>query len=691
MGGLASGASAFPLLLSPIRIGGMSLRNRLVMSPMENLYATRDGLPSPRTIAYFAERARGGVGLVTLGASTIDARHPEVLNSLCFSDDAGIDGHRALVDAVHAHGAKIQPQLVHPGPDGLGPELFRVEALGPSAIQSYLTKTTSREITREELAGIVDLFRAAAVRVLRAGYDGIELHAAHGYMLLGSFLSPWRNARRDEYGARSAAGRVRAVAEVVRAIKAETGDALPITLRISGHERVPGGREPFDTARLAPALVEAGVDAFHVSGGVIDRFVTQMVNGAEHPAALNVAAAAEVKRAVAVPVIAVGRIHDPVLAERILRDGDADLIAMARPLLADPELPEKLRSGRAGRVRRCISCQNCIDAMETRLAMDCAVNARTGREAELPLGRATRAKRVLVVGGGPGGLEAARVAAERGHAVSLYERSRQLGGALVLASAVHPENEPFLRWLTSEVRRLGVRVHTGVALDADGVLARVPEAVIVATGGRLETPRLPGDELPHVLSGALLRELLAGRVSAQGAKLPGWMRAAARLLAPLEGALRPGVLRAATRVFLPLGRCVVIVGADLAALELAELLARRGRRVSVLEPGEQVAPEVGPKRRAEHLAALDRLGVPLNTGVEIARITREAVVLRRAGGDEVAVAADHVIVAGAVEPDTRLFDALTGRVPELHAVGDCTGLGLIQKAVLDGARAGCAL
>ncbi len=587
----------------------------------------------------------------------------------------------------------MQPQLVHPGPDGLGPELHGVTALGPSAIQSYLTRTTSKEMSVAELDGVIDLYRSAAVRVRRAGYDGIELHAAHGYMLLGSFLTPWRNARRDEYGARSAEGRIRAVVRVVRAIKSEVGAEFPLTLRISGYERVPGGRESFDTARIAPDLVAAGVDAFHVSGGVIDRFVTQMVNGASFPDGLNVAAAAAVKRAVEVPVIAVGRIHDPRLAERILQEGSADLVAMGRPLLADPELPEKVRSGRLAELRPCISCQNCIDAMETRMAMDCAVNAATGREEELTPAWSSLRKHVVVVGGGPGGLEAARVAALRGHRVTLHERGQRLGGALLFAAAVHPENEPFLDYLTAEVRRLGVDVHTGSEVTPEDVVRAVPDAVVVATGGRVVAPSIPGDDAPHVLTGALLRELLAGRPSASAAaKLPGWQRRAARLLdGPAGRWLGPGLLRSATRAWMPLGHRVVIVGADLAALELAEFLAERGRRVSLLEIGGQVAPEVGGKRRSEHLDRLDRLGVPLNTEVEIACIRSHAVVLRRPSGREVPVLADSVILAGGVEPDTRFHDALVGRVPALHAVGDCTGLGLVQKAVLEGARAGCAV
>jgi 2,4-dienoyl-CoA reductase (NADPH2) len=300
------------------------------------------------------------------------------------------------------------------------------------------------------------------------------------------------------------------------------------------------------------------------------------------------------------------------------------------------------------------------------------VNPRTGREAELATATARAPKRVIVVGGGPGGLEAARVAALRGHRVALYERAPRLGGALRLASTVHPENQPFLDWLLREVRAAGVTLHLSAELDADAIAALRPEAVIVATGGRVVSGSFPGDDLPHVVTGSALRETLE--------RLPG-----ARWLGP-------GALRRLSRVYLPrLGRRVVVIGADLAAVELAEFLAERGRAVSVLESGEQIAPEVGPKRRGEHMDRLDRAGVPVNTGVRIERIEAGGVVLGLASGGERLVPADSVVLAGSLEPDTTLYDALESRVAERYAVGDCTGLGLIHKASLEGARAACAL
>ena len=544
-----------PHLLAPGRIGSMQLRNRIVMSPMETMYGTPDGLPSDRTVAYFAARAAGGVGLVTVGATGIDPLHPETPGGLQIGTDEAVAAHRRLVEAVHEHGARIQPQVVHAGPDGLGPEMHGVTSLGPSVIPSYLTGRPSAEATREQIAAVLDQFRAAAVRVREAGYDGLELHAAHGYMFLGSFLAPQRNRRTDRYRGSSVEGRVRVVLETLAAIRAEVGRDFPVTLRISGYERVAAGRPIHETAQVAPLLVEAGVDAFHVSGGVIDRLVTGMVNGSADGDGLNVGAAAAVKEVVDVPVIAVGRLHDPDLAERVLADGRADFVALARPLLADPELPAKLADGR--RVRRCISCENCIDSLEQRLSTDCAVNGFTGREHELVLTVAPRAEHVVVVGGGPGGMESARLAAARGHRVTLLERSGELGGALRHAAVVRPENASFLDWLVGALA--GVDVRLGTTATPESVAALAPDRVVVATGAAW--PAVPDPET--------------------------------------------------------LGRRVAVVGGSLAGLQVAEHLARRGHLVAVLER-EELAPGIGPKRLTEQMDRLDRLGVTVHVADPVA-------------------------------------------------------------------------
>jgi len=640
-------SAPFHHLLTPGRIGTMAVRNRIVMSPMETMYGTPEGLPSDRTVAYFTARAAGGVGLITVGATGIDPLHPETPGGLQIGTSESVSAHRRLVEAVQAHGARIQPQIVHAGPDGLGPEMHGVTSLGPSVIPSYLTGRPSAEATKEQISAILDQFRAAVVRVREAGYDGIELHAAHGYMFLGSFLAPQRNRRGDRYRGTSVEGRIRVVLEALSAIRGEVGPDFPITLRISGYERVAAGRPVHDTATIAPLLVEAGVDAFHVSGGVIDRLVTGMVNAADYGDGLNVGAAAAVKEVVDVPVIAVGRLHDPVLAEAVLADARADFVAMGRPLLADPDLPRKLAAGEPERVRRCISCENCIDTLEEKLATECAVNPVTGRERELVLATAPVPHRVLVIGGGPAGLEAARLADLAGHDVALLERADHLGGSLVAASAVHPENRSYLAWLVAEVERSGVVVHLEAEASVDMVAAARPTVVVVASGGALAVPSVVGDDLPHVS-----RELDPER--------------------------------------LPEGRRVAVVGGRLAAVEYAEVLATQGRLVALLEAGPELAPEFGLKRRTEHFDRIDRLGITVHVGCDVEEITAGGVRYTPANGSSSRLLpADAVVLAGTVVPERSLGDAIAARLPhvDVHVIGDAAlGLGLIRGATADAAR-----
>ncbi len=679
-------------LFSPIAIGSMALRNRLVMAPLTTDYANADLSPSERLIDFLVARARGGVGLITVEACTVDSRHRETPRSLGLADNACIPAHRRLTDAVHAHGVKIQPQITHPGPDSLAPLLENTPAVGPSIAVAAVSGVPCRALAAEEIDAIVEQYAAAARRAREAGYDGMELHAAHGYMLLGSFLSPWRNKRTDAYAGKTVEGRLKLLVEVIRRMKAATGGDFPLTLRVSGYERAPGGRDLDETARIAPTLVDAGVDAFHVSGGVSDRLVTQVVRGSVAGAGHNVAAAHAVKRVVDVPVMVVGRIHDPRFAAEILKNGQADLVVMGRPLLADPELPRKASEGRIADIRRCISCENCIDAM-ARGTMHCTVNAAAGREGKRSLAAAPTPKRVLIVGGGPGGMEAARVAALRGHRVMLYERSHRLGGSLLLAAVVHPENQHFLDYLIAAIGRLPVTVTLGETVSAALVRQLRPDAAIVASGGKVVVPSIPGDDQRHVVAAPWLRAMITGALLDGRARgLAAWRRRGVALGGRMLGRfLSAPRIRALSRFWMPLGRRVVIVGADLAAIELAEFLAERGREVSVVDEGDRIAPEVGKKRRGEHMDRLDDLGVTVNTGVRCEQITRQGVVIRASERHRSLVECDSIVLAGSLEPSAELFEAVKAVVPETYAVGDCTGLGLIRKATEEGMQAACAM
>lgn len=682
--------TAFPCLTAPGHIGAMALRNRMVMSPMTTAYCNDDQTPSERLVRYFEERARGGVGLITTELITVDETHRYMHRSMTLGDDRFIDAHRRMTDRIHAHGAKVQPQLSHTGPESVAPMFGGPQPVGPSVSVAPVWGWHSRPLDASELPDIARQYGEGARRAREAGYDGIELHAAHCYNLLGSFLSPLRNKRTDDYAAFRAETRTRFVIEVLAEIRARAGADFPVTLSISGYERTPGGRSVDDTQRMAPELVAAGVSCFRVSGGISDSLVTMMVGRSEFGDAHNAAQAEAIKNVVDVPVMLVGRIHDPEVGERILAQGKADLVAMARPLLADPELPRKVARGAARTIRRCISCENCIDTMQTHDDLRCAVNPFSGREHELTVAPGNR--RVVIVGGGPAGLEAARLAAGAGHRVTLFEQQRRLGGSLVLASTVHSDNQRFLDWLLARVAELPIDIRLGQRADVAAIAACNPDVVLVATGATVLTPDIPGIDSARVVTGRLLRQVAAGRLEADESwRLPSWQRGLVGALVPrLQKRLSPALLRRASRVWLPLGREVAIVGADLAAVELAEFLARRGRRVHLVAAGSRIAPEVGKKRRHEHWDRLDRLGVTVNTGVEIAAIEPAGVRIRSAAGEHL-VRADSVIVAGEPVAERSLSDALEAAGFNVRAIGDCTGLGLIAGATRAAAEAVAAL
>jgi 2,4-dienoyl-CoA reductase (NADPH2) len=684
---------AFDTLFSPISIGSMELPNRIVMSPMTTDYGTSEQEPSERLLAYLEARIRGGVGLLTLEVCSVALDHRYQMHSLSLSEDRFIPLHRKITELAHNHGVKIQPQITHPGPESLAPFFEGKQGVGPSVNINPGAFQSSRPLDLEEIPAVIEQYAAAAVRAKEAGYDGMELHAAHAYMLLGSFLSPLRNARGDEYGGKSLRARARLLVETLTAVRAAVGKGFPITVSLSGYERSPGGREINESQRLAQMLVEAGADAFRISGGSTDRLVTQMVMGSDYPDGINVTAAESIRQVVDVPVMVVGRIHTPEHAERILAEGRADLIAMGRPFLADPEWPNKAKAGRSQDIRRCISCENCIDSMIDYQNLNCAVNAATGREQANVLTPAAKRKRVVVIGAGPAGMEAARVADLRGHDVTLLERQGRLGGSMLLASTVHADNEPFFNWLRQQIRDSGVDLRLGQEVTPEALASLKPDAIVVATGARVETPDLPGAQQSNVFTGAQLRRMVEGQaVSGDFTMLPILLRGSATwFMKAISSRLTPSLLRNLTRKWLPLGKRVVIVGADLAAIELAEFLTNRGRKVHVLEAGKRVALEIGPKRLAEHMDRLDQLGVTINTEAVCEKIEFSAVHYRTALGVERVIPADSVILAGEPVAATGLYEKVKDLAAEVHAIGDCTGLGLIRKATDEGMQVACAL
>lgn len=700
-------------LLEPGRIGSLELRNRILMAPMGSNLAEADGSISERQLDYYEARARGGAGMLVVGVASVAwPRGQAIPNQVAISDDRYIPGLRRLSDRAHRHGAAIAVQLQHAGkvatqdigrgepllvpslpagkPQGRIGDLTDDEIARLTAnLSTPQSRLVFREATEEDIAEVTRRFAEAAVRAREAGFDGVEIHAGHGY-LLASFLSPASNRRTDRYGG-SRENRARFLCEVLRAIRARVGDDYPVWCRIDAREfRIPGGITLDDacaTARLAEA---AGADAIHVSAYGDPMSGVAFTEGPlVHRPAGYLGFAARVRRETSVPVIAVGRLS-PEAAEMALREEQADFVAMARPLLADPDLPRRLGEPEGGAVRPCVYCYTCVSQIFLNDPVRCAVQPSTAFEREYRAERAARARRVVAVGGGPAGMEAARVAAERGHRVTLLETAPHLGGSLWIAAIMHPPYEDLLEYYQAELGRLGVTVRTGVRADAASVARLQPDAVVVAAGGREGVPPLPGIDGRRVLTGRRLRQLLTGTSEGGTKGEPGAILVrAARALGFLQS---PRQVRELSRVWMPIGRRVVIVGGNLVGLELAGFLRERGREVTVLERGACPAPEMALPRRWRTIHELREAGVVVRTETTVKRIEGQGrcVVAESAVGEE-RFEADHVVVAAGVEPDPGVVEAYRSVCATVSAAGDCAAAGHLEGAIRTGAQAGLAV
>jgi 2,4-dienoyl-CoA reductase (NADPH2) len=714
----------FEHLLSPTRVGSLALKNRIAMAPMGVELVEADGAVREPTIRYYEERARGGAGLLI--TENTSAAYPWGANSaheIGVSKDQFLPGLTALTEAVHRHGAKIAIQLafhgkiarldVTQGRPMIVPSEPRfhmdLSALGEMTQQELAWMMSSntgtggkyQAATQDDLARITEAFADACSRARRAGFDAVELHAAHGY-LFSSFLSPAWNFREDAYGG-PIENRARLLCEVIRACKQRAGPDFTVWCRIDAHEYGPGaGITLPDATRAAQLAAAAGADAIHVSAYAASTMSTHFLD-APLPHAQNAYAdfAAAIKRAVPVPVIAVGRI-EPETADALIRDGKADLVSFGRKLLADPEMPNKLAAGRRAAVRPCVYCYTCVAQAFFDKPVRCAVNAEAGKEAErsaLLRTPAAQRRRVLVAGGGPAGMEAARVAALRGHEVTLCEQSAELGGTLRFAALPYEPNERLLRYYekTMRVARLTLRLGTEVTPALVRELA--PDVVIAALGARRERPAIPGAVRAHVFDGDDLRALLTGEPSASAGasgklSLVGQLAVKAGRLTGITG--DPGKLREASRAYMPVGKRVVVVGGGLVGAELAEFLCERGREVVVLEEGPTLAKEMAHPRRWRVLHELRAHGVRLVANARVLEIGEKAVrfeVAAKEGAAALAeeVAADTVILATGLEPNPEPAQLLREAGVPVIEIGDATGVGYLEGAIHAGYRAGIGL
>ncbi len=634
-------------LFEPTRIGRMELRNRIVMPPMVTNFANTDGTVSETTKNYYAARAKGGAGLIIVEAAAV---HPTGRSSprlLSIDKDELIPGFRSLVDAVHQHGAKIAIQLNHSGRQTPA-KFIGQQPVAPSAI-GYAGGDMPRALTIEEIEELVEAWAEAARRAKEAGFDAIEFHCAHGY-LLSEFLSSRVNKRTDKYGG-NLDGRARLPVEVVKRVRMRLGDDYPILVRINGDEYLPEGVTLDESRIIAGKLQEAGADCIDVSAGTHESG-HKMIQPASEARGCLVHLADAIKKVVQVPVITVGRINNPLLAENILQEGKADLVAMGRALIADPELPNKAREGRFDDIQMCIACNHCFDTIFQKVKITCQVNATFGNEAEYAITPAKKPKKVLVAGGGPAGLEAARVAALRGHKVSLYEEGDRLGGQLLLA-AIPPhkgEIDNLTRFLAGQVVKLGVEVNVGQKITPNLVSEIKPDAVIVATGATPIVPNIPGVGQSNV---SMARDVLAGRKE--------------------------------------LGKRVVIIGGGRVGCETAEFLSSQGngKKVTIVRVtgAGPMAGDVGQTTRGLLLNRLQDSGVRIETNAKAEKITSSGVVISTDGKQDF-IEADSVVLATVSKPDNELAEQLEGKVAELYVIGDCAKPRRIQDAIHEGFRVG---
>lgn len=692
-------SNRYPNLLSPGFINKMEVKNRIMVTAMGVSLSEEDGTVGERLIAYHEEQAKGGAGLIISGVAGVAWPVGAVaLQQTAISDDKYLPGLTKLCERVHAHGAKIAVQLHHgglvagystrwghplwapcipPAPTGNFMQYFLPEEL---AAFSGMTMPEIKILTADDIATAVRQYAEGALRAQKAGFDGVEIHAGHGY-LLSSFISPKTNSRTDEYGG-PIENRLRMLREVLAETRKLVGADYPVWVKLDSREVGKDGGISLEDAKFAARMVQdCGADAITVSAyHDTGNGKLHSESNIPHVENFNLPAAAELRAEVSIPVIASGRVEADT-ADKTIGKGEADFIAMGRKLLADPHLPNKLLKGDADRVRPCIYCYTCVSAIYGNQPSRCAVNSEFSVEFDRKPAAAAK-KHVVVIGGGPGGMESARRLSALGQKVTLLEKSDRLGGTLRFAALAYEPNERLLNWLRNEVEQAGVDVRLNTEAAPALLASLAPDDVIVATGAIRGMPDIPGNDLPNVYSGDDMRHLMLGESSEDLRRKTGLFTRMATKIGAVTGATANlDLVRKATHAWMPLGNDIVIIGGELVGIELAEFLHERGRTVTVVDDAPVLGKGLTLVRRMRILSELQEHGVAMHAGASEIAINDGSVSFADAQGARLQIKADHVIVAKGADGDLTLADTLRAAGFRIHTVGDANGVGYIEGAM----------
>ena len=699
-----------PLLASPAFIGNLELKNRMIMAAMGSNFASEDGHASEQLTAYYEERARGGVGLIILETSAITwPAGASMPNMIGFSKDEFIPTLQSLTQRVHQHGAKIAAQLNHSGKiaqeDVIAGRPIPVPSIPksqPSDMFGLLTQDEImnfikaggpdgkgpryHELSVTEIQDEIQHFVNAAKRAKASNFDAIEIHAGHGY-LISSFLSPAVNKRTDEYGG-TPEKRARLLVEIISQIKKQI-EGLPILVRLDANEyRIENGITPDDFLITASLAQEAGADAIDVSAyGNTSKGIAFTEAPLVHEPGGFLEFVKMAKKALSIPVVAVGRIELDV-AERGLKNKEFDFLAMGRKLLADPGLPNKIISGQEHLIRPCIYCYICVSQIFINKPMMCAVNSQLGNEHrnENIICSTADQKKILVIGAGPSGMEAARLLAMRGHHVEIWEKDKDIGGTVRVAALAYEPNGHLINYLKNSLSELGVKIKMNALGTPETIKAFNPDHVVVAVGANRDAPSIKGKDSKNVFDGEELRGLLFGSDIDAIKKLSLVQQIILKIGRASQLLRNINALRFLSKLWMPLSKDIIIIGGDLVGLELAEFLVERGRKVKVLEPTGSLGPNLSIVRRSRVVHLLKEHGVDLLTNVDIKEIRGQEVFVHHEDMEKT-FKMDQVIIALGANPNLSLSRMLSKINIPHTTIGDCASIGYIHGAIGDARKA----